>query len=66
MTPGVCGWAAAAACLAAADIVAVLTGRETVTAVAHRAVTHPAGRAVVAAVVAAAIAHLIIEPHLPN
>lgn len=64
LTPGVAGWAGAAACIAAADVVALATGRETVTAAAHRAVTHPAGRTAVAAVVAAAIAHLIVEPHL--
>lgn len=64
MSPGVAGWAAAAVCIVTADVVALATGRETVTAAAHRAVTHPAGRTAIAAIVAAAIAHLIIEPHL--
>jgi len=64
VSPGVAGWCAAAVALATADIVALVTGRETVTAAAHRAVTHPAGRIAVVAAVAAAVTHLVIEPHL--
>lgn len=64
MTPGVAGWAAAAICIVAADIVALATGRETVTAAAHRLVRTPAGRTFVAAFVAGGLTHLIIEPHL--
>lgn len=64
VSPGVAGWLGAGLCIAAADLVALATGTETVTAVAHRAATHPAGRTLIAAVTAAAIAHLIVEPHL--